>query len=166
MTSLKRWNSAVESNADSGITLPKRACACRARVSSCSARARLSSGFRLSGKFVVSQPASHDLFHHGREPFGIRKVSGVEAKHLLVNVSLKVGRVHAHVGSLKRALQETPEVLHSVYVNLPLYVAFQFVDHLMRELYRQGLVGVVLVGVDGRSRFHVCQHVLVDLVML
>lgn len=73
----------------------------------------------------------------------------VEAEHLLIQVAEKVEGFHAHIGSLDSALEETPEVLKSVSVNLPVNVLLGMVDYLMLEiLVLQSLIGEKRIGID------------------
>ncbi len=41
----------------------------------------------------------------------------VEAERLLVHVGIKVSGLHVHLGSVQRALEETPEVLDALSMN-------------------------------------------------
>jgi len=90
MTSLKWRNSGVASKVGSFITLPKRACACRAPASSCLSRTHLWLKLHFASQFPVGNPASNNLFHsrdnrerlflgegHAsfRDPWGLREAA-------------------------------------------------------------------------------------------
>ena len=55
----------------------------------------------------------------------------VEAKRLFVQVAEQMERFDAHVGALHGALQERPEVLQAVGVDLPVHVGFGVVDDVV-----------------------------------
>ena len=90
MTSLKCWNSGVESKDGSFINLPKRTYACRAPVSSLSSWARPSLRVRLASQSSIRQSASDNLFHYGCKALGIRSGSVVKTKRLFVDVAEQV----------------------------------------------------------------------------
>src|SRR5579872_6730739 len=65
---------------------------------------------------------------------------------------------HADVGSLQAALQQTPEILHSVGVNLSIDVRDGVIDHLMGEIFGQSLIRFQRIAVEIRSNFHVLTY--------
>lgn len=80
----------------------------------------------------------------------------VVPEHLLVEIPEEMERLDAYVGSLESALQETPEILQSVRVNLPVNVPLGMVNHLMPVVHvLQTVVGKERIGVDRAARFDV-----------
>src|SRR5207237_9486865 len=80
-----------------------------------------------------------------------------EAAHLLVNIPEQVERVNGNVGAFDRPLQEAPEVLQAVGVDLPAHVLPRMVDHLMLIELGQLPLTILLRGisVEVRSLFDV-----------
>src|SRR5215469_2341421 len=68
--------------------------------------------------------ATANSLHHGKSEavlVGERVIlrgAIVEAENLLGDVTVKVERLDGHIGATKSTLQETPEVLNAVRVNL------------------------------------------------
>ena len=60
-------------------------------------------------------------------------------------------RLNADVGSVKPALQERPEILKSVGVNLPVHIGDRVIDDLVGVLLFQPPIGEQFIGVDVRS---------------
>jgi hypothetical protein len=79
----------------------------------------------------------------------------VVAKCLFINVPEQVERLNANVGASETPLQETPEVLQPVGMNLPINVRLGVIDDLVRKLLTQAPVGKQFVGIDIRSLTHV-----------
>jgi hypothetical protein len=67
-------------------------------------------------------------------------------------------RLDRNIGALQAAFQETPEVLHSIGVNLAVNVGFGVINDLV-GVFIQPVIGKKLIGVDGRSRFNVLTQV-------
>ena len=55
-------------------------------------------------------------------------------------VPLHVERFYGNVGALESALQQTPEVLHTVHVDIPIDVSFHLVHEVVDELVAQIVV--------------------------
>ena len=135
MTSLKCWNSGVTLKG-SALILSPLGCGASFRVPAVSEEEVASSILQvLAGKFLVSNPASNNLFHDASKAFRIRKVPGVVAESLFVNVTEEMERLDADVGSMQATLQEAPEVLHRVGVD----VSIDVLDCVVNE-------GVLIVG--------------------
>src|SRR5580692_10893704 len=68
-------------------------------------------------------------------------------------------RLYSNVGSPQRTLEERPEVLHSVDVNLAAHIALGLVNHVMHETpLHPVIVGNRVIGVDLRSVLHVLEN--------
>lgn len=103
----------------------------------------------LAGKLCVGEFLPNDLLYRLLETTVIVHVlSIVVTEHLLIQVAEQVERLHANVGSAKAALQETPEILQSVSVDLTVNVGNGMVDNLMRVVARQSLVTEHFIGIE------------------
>ncbi len=105
MTSLKCWNSSVESKASSFITLPKRSYVSRAPVSSMYSWALASLAFRLASQLSIRQSASHDLLHDADKTFRVRRLAVVVAVGLLIEIAEEMKGLDADVGAVQSALR-------------------------------------------------------------
>lgn len=70
----------------------------------------------MSGQFRIRQPLANDLRYRDFEALRIRKRPLVIAKRLLVNIPEQ--RFDRNVRSVNATLQEAPEVLHPIRVDL------------------------------------------------
>src|SRR6266566_2944613 len=72
----------------------------------------------------------------------VRQSTEVVAEHLFIEIAEQVKRFDAHVGSLQAALEQTPEILQPVCVDLPINIPFCVVNSLVNEiLIVQSLIG-------------------------
>src|SRR2546427_7642967 len=67
---------------------------------------------------TVGDAPSNNVGQHTHEPRAVVAGALIEAAHLLINITKQVERVHTNVGPLDRPLQETPEVLQAVGMDL------------------------------------------------
>jgi hypothetical protein len=117
----------------------------------------------LAGCLLPGQPPSDDLPDGHIKAVAVRHVDSViEAKRLLIDVTEKVERFHADVSAVQAALQETPEVLNTVGVNLPINVLFRVVNHLMIVVF-DSVVHEIVIGVERAARFHVLRNTVYQL---
>ena len=58
----------------------------------------------------------------------------VVAKHLLIKVMVEMKRFHGHIRSAQRPLQEAPEVIESLRMNLPIDVVRETLRHLSVQI--------------------------------
>ena len=161
MTSLKCWNSGVESNGAAFILSP-RGCGYASRVPGAYGEEVSSSTLRFASQFLVRDPASDNLFHDTREPLRVRQLAGVETECLFVDVTEQVEGFDADVGSVEAPLQETPEVLHPVRVYVLIHVFDRVIDDRMLKVGFESLIGIQFVGEDGRACFDVLADVLLE----
>src|SRR5690242_13644543 len=75
-------------------------------------------------------------------------------------------RLYSNVGSTKAALQQRPEVLNSVGVNIALYIALKMVHNQVSVVARQPLIVHELIGHDPSSRHDAIFDDLVHLFLL
>lgn len=86
----------------------------------------------LSRKLGIGEATANHL-HHGESKtvlIGERivlRIPIIESKYLLRNVAVKVEGFDGNVGSLQTALQEAPEVLNSLGMNLAAHILIEMV---------------------------------------
>ncbi len=102
MTSLKCWNSGVESNGAAFILSPS-GHEFAFRVPGAFGEEGLSSTLRFASQFFVSDPASNNLFHDCGKPFRVCRLAVVVPKRLFVKITEQVKWFHADVGSVQAA---------------------------------------------------------------
>ena len=106
MTSLKCWNSGVNSNGAAFILSPS-VSGFVSRVPGAYGKEASSSNLtRLASQLFVSDPTSDNLFHDASEALRIRVMPVVISKRLLIDVPSKMKRFDADIGSVQAALQE------------------------------------------------------------
>jgi hypothetical protein len=81
--------------------------------------------FRLACQFLVCEPPSDDLRKCQSEAPTVIVLALVVAKRLLVQIAEQVERLDADVGSFQAALQQRPEILDSVRVDVAVDVSFR-----------------------------------------
>src|SRR5207302_6181258 len=95
----------------------------------------------LPDQRLVGESLSYNLTHDGHEAIPVIHVGSVViAKRLFVNVAEQVEGLDADVSSLQAALQETPEILKPVGVNLTIHVLNGVVNNLMLEIFAEPIV--------------------------
>ena len=110
--------------------------------------------FILASKFGIGKTLPCDLAHGKREAISIiqRVVFSstiVKPKHLLSNVAIKMKRLNSNVGSTKPALQQRPEVLYALRVNLAAHILFNMVNSRVNViLSRDFLIGREAIRVE------------------
>ena len=153
MTSLKCWNSGVESSGSAFILSPL-GYGVSFRVPAVSEEEAASSILQvLAGKFPVGYPASNNLLHDGSEPLCFRKATSVVAKCLLVDIAEQVEGFDADVCAMQATLQKTPEVLHGVGVNVAVHVLYGVVDDGVLIIAFKTVIGFQFIAEDCSARF-------------
>lgn len=64
----------------------------------------------------------------------------VEPKRLFIQIPEQMKRLHAHIRSLDRALEQRPEVFQPVNMDMAAHVGFRVIDHIVRKLVRKAYV--------------------------
>src|SRR4051794_10464016 len=103
-------------------------------------RSRRSRGLIRPSQVGVGEPLSDDTPYGVNEPTNVFGAPVVESVYLLIEVAEQMERFNRNVGALNATLQQAPEVLQPVGVDLPLGVAFGVVNDLMDESLIQLLV--------------------------
>src|ERR1017187_6973303 len=117
MTSLKCWNSGVESNGSAFILSPL-VCGVSFRVPAVSEEEVVSSILLvLAGQLFVGNSASNDLFHYSNEAFRIGGLTVVVSECLFIDKSEQGERIHADVRAVQAAFQEAPETRPARHVH-------------------------------------------------
>lgn len=106
-------------------------------------------------ELLVGQSLADDVGGNVFESVPVHVMAGVESEHLLVKVSEQVERLHTDVGSLDGALQQRPEVLHAIGVNLAVNVFFGMVNDLVLILVTEQDVGAVSIRIDFRATLYI-----------
>ncbi len=86
----------------------------------------------------------------------------VVAKHLLIEITEQVEWFDADVRALQTALQETPEVLHSIRVDLPANVLDGVIYNLVLE-FVQAIIGLKGIGKQRGTGFDVLADFSLDM---
>jgi hypothetical protein len=115
----------------------------------------------LASYFGIGQALSDNMRGNVLESKTIvSKFPKVVAEHLLIQVAEEMEFFDANVGTFQLALEKTPEVFHSIGVNLPINVFFRMVDNLVLEaLLPESYVGHERVRVDRAASFNVSANV-------
>lgn len=95
----------------------------------------------LPSEFIVGQAAAHGSFEHSHKASSVALVALVESEGFFVQVAEEVEGLNADVRPLEGALQEAPEVLNAVRVDLPFDVLLGMVDDAMDEVGLEAAVG-------------------------
>jgi len=154
MTSLKCLNSGVELNGAAFILSPS-GHEVAFRVLGASGEEVVSPILQiLAGKFLVGDPTSHNLFHDGGKTLRVSGLPVVIAESLFVKVAKQVERFNANVGAVQAPLQETPEVLHGVRVDVPVHILDGVVNHGVLVAITQAIVGKQFIAEDCGTRLY------------
>ena len=122
----------------------------------------------LAGKLGVGETLAGDIGGQPLEPIRVleRLLAVIVAKHLLIEVTEKMERFHADIGSIYPPLQEAPEVLDSVGVDVSVDVGFGVVDHHVDVGFSQATVGPERIGIDHGTSGDVVLGVLLQRLLL
>jgi len=114
--------------------------------------------FRLAGQFLVSQSPSDDLRKRQGEASAVIVLAFVVAERLFVQIAEQMERLNTYVGSFQSALQQRPEILNSVRVDIAVYVAFGVIDYLMNVIGIQPVVRTPRIAENVRAAFNEFAH--------
>src|SRR5471030_723495 len=166
MTSLKCWNSGVESNGAAFILSPLERGVSFHVPGAYGEEAASSILQVLASQFLVCDTASDNLFHDSGKSLRVRKLPSVVAECLFVNVAKQVKRLNADVGPMQATFQETPEVLHRVGVNVAIHVLNGVVDDGVLIVRLQAIVGFQFIAEYRRARFDAFADQRLKLILL
>jgi hypothetical protein len=99
----------------------------------------------LARQFGISEALAPNLRHKQGEAISIRESvvlrrTVVVTKHLFAEVLVKVKRLNRRIRSAQSPLQQTPEVIEPLSMNLPIDVFLGVVDNLMDKLLAEMVV--------------------------
>src|ERR1017187_4467328 len=97
----------------------------------------------LAGKLGIREALPGDLGNRQSEPLGIvHFLARVVPECLFVNISKQVIWLHADVSPMQPTLQQAPEVLHRVRVDIAPYVFYGVVDNSVLVIGFQTVIGL------------------------
>jgi hypothetical protein len=140
MTALKCWNSGCASNSaavSGGVRFSSRALVSSVNIGP---SAMSDYPFDFTSQLLAGKPASNDLFHDRAKPLRIRQGAKVVPEGLFVQIPEQVERLHADIGTVQAALQQAPEILRRVCVDVTVHVFYRVVDHRVLVLRLQTVV--------------------------
>ncbi len=108
-------------------------------------------GLFFSRETIPRQAASANLPADMGEPFSVRRFAIVEPERLFVQIAEQTERLDADVGSMKTALQQTPEVLHTIGVDVAVHVFDRVIDNGVLVVCAQPVVRLKFVREDRGS---------------
>src|SRR5438128_6325703 len=127
--------------------------------SSVSGHASADPGLSFPSQFIKGEPLADDSVYRDAESLCICHLAVVVAISLLIEITEKMERFYADVGSSDPTLQQRPEIFQPICVNSTVNVLNCVIDHLMRVVACQALIGKQCIRVQGRT----CFNVLLDL---
>src|SRR5258708_4351309 len=108
----------------------------------------------LAGDLGPSQTLADDLTNcQGKTVTVIHILPIVLPERLLIDITEQVKRLDADVGSMQAALEQTPEILHRVRVDIPIHVFDRVIDDSVLVIRSQAVIGFQFVAEDGRASF-------------
>jgi len=108
----------------------------------------------------VLNALADDADNAKKEPARIGVLALVEPESLLVEVAEQVKRLDTNVCPANRSLQERPEVLHPVGVDVTANVGNSMVDHVVNVIRSKAIVGAKRIGMNLRTLYHIFAYVL------
>lgn len=108
----------------------------------------------LPGELVPDQPLADDTGDRGAEAISVSHGSAVFVppvaipKRLLIDVPEQVERVHTHIGTVQAVLQQEPEILHSVGIDVSANVLLGAIDDPVDVVFIKSPLGDDFVSED------------------
>jgi hypothetical protein len=161
MTSLKCWNSEIKSNCSCFINyLSGHEVSSRAPADYSLGARFWSNAIWLASELFVGDAAVNDLLHSGTEALAIvHSNTIVVAKGLLVKIAEQVEWLNTDVGPVKATLQQTPEVLHRISVDVTIDVFNCMVDNCVLVFRLQSIIGLKFITEDRGASLNVLANV-------
>src|ERR1035441_3477664 len=111
---------------------------------------------RLAGEFRIGEALAHAFANQITEAVrASQRQAIIITKRLFIDIPEQVERLYAHVGAVQSALQQTPEILDTVGVDIAIHVRFHVVDYVMGEIGLKPEVRLQFVGENVGTRFNV-----------
>lgn len=86
---------------------------------------------RPAQELLIGDALTRDRRKCRHEPALVIVLAGIEAERLFIEVAEQMERLDTHIGALDPALQEAPEVLNAVGMDIPAHVGFGVIDDLV-----------------------------------
>jgi hypothetical protein len=102
----------------------------------------------LAGQFFVGDPPSGSAGERTHKASAVRSLAVVIAKRLFIQISEKMERLYADVGSFQAAFQQAPEVLQTIRVNPPIDVSLRVINEAVKIFRIQTLIRYPRIGED------------------
>ena len=87
--------------------------------------------YSFTGQIWIAQKPSANSLQSLEESVLIFALSFIETKRLLIQIPEKVEGLNTHISALYGALQQRPEILHSIGVNMSFYIFLGMIDDLV-----------------------------------
>ena len=117
---------------------------------------------RTSNEFIVSQPLASNPTDYALKATTIVSFPSVEAECFLIKILSQMEWLDIDVSASNRPLQETPEVLNSVGMNMTMNVGYSMVYSLVNILFIQIAVGSKGIGDKVATLFNILSHRIRD----
>src|SRR5262245_55445566 len=109
----------------------------------------------MSGQFFVHDSLSDNLTHDHLEAFTVITETLIESKDLFIQVAEHMKRFNTNVGALNATLQERPEVLNAVGVNVSTHIFFGVThEGMLESLIAKKAISSMFVRVDTGATLH------------
>src|ERR1035441_9760462 len=95
----------------------------------------------LASQLLVGNTATNDLFHNSTKPFRVRQGAVVIPETLFVKIPEQMEWLNTDVGPVESALQQTPEVLHRICVDVSIHILHRVIDNRVLVFRFQPIVG-------------------------
>lgn len=109
-------------------------------------RSRRSKRGLLTDETLAGQASTNDGAEHAQEPGAVVALPRVVAERLLVQIPEQMKRFNADVGAFDRPLEQAPEVLQPIGVDVPPHIGFGMADDLVGVVRRQPLIRLKRIG--------------------
>ena len=90
----------------------------------------------LPSELLISKPTTDYVPHRKHEALQVVHIPIVVTERLFIDVTEQMKRFNRNVSSVEGSLQETPEVLKTVGVNVTVHVDFSMIDNLLLVLIK------------------------------
>jgi hypothetical protein len=117
---------------------------------------------RLPRQLLIGQASASDGGQDFREAIPVIALAFVVAERLLIQIAEQMEGLDADVGSFQAALQQRPEILDPVRVDVAVNVLFRVVHELVNVVRIEAGIGRQFIGEDFRARFDICAHFLLQ----
>jgi hypothetical protein len=111
----------------------------------------------LAGQLLVGESPSNNVPHREDEALNVGHVAVVVAKRLFIEIPEEVKRLHAYIGPMNASLEQTPNVLKPVRMNVAVDIRLGVVDHLMLKFIK-AVIRLQRIAEQFRSDLNILAH--------